>query len=202
MKDRNYGIDALRIVSMFMVVILHLISRGGIMHGAVALSSNYWIACFLEITCYCAVNVYALISGYVMHDKNIKFSNLINLWFEVLFYSFSITLVIHFIDNTIIDNKLVLSAIFPVSFEAYWYFTAYFALFLFIPFLNKLIKNFDIQDAKIYIIISTILFCFLPIILQSDLFKFSNGYSFFWLINLFIIGALIKKYDLFSKISK
>lgn len=33
-NDRNYGIDALRIYSMFMIIVLHILSKGGILESA------------------------------------------------------------------------------------------------------------------------------------------------------------------------
>ena len=46
----------------------------------------------LKIICFCAVDCYALISGYVMCESKVKISNLINLWFRVIFYSVAITI--------------------------------------------------------------------------------------------------------------
>ena len=34
MEERNYGIDLLRIVSMMMVVLLHVLGQGGILDGS------------------------------------------------------------------------------------------------------------------------------------------------------------------------
>ena len=65
MKERNYGIDFLRLVSMLFVVILHtlliskLLVRDG-ESGEVHMSA--WL---LETLCYGAVDIFALISGYV-----------------------------------------------------------------------------------------------------------------------------------------
>ena len=33
MNEKNYGIDALRILSMFMVTILHVLTQGGILNA-------------------------------------------------------------------------------------------------------------------------------------------------------------------------
>lgn len=80
MDKRNYGIDFLRILSMLMVVFLHVLLQGGILGAAKPNSINYWTAWFLEIACYCAVNCFALTSGYVMCRSRPKFSRLGGLW--------------------------------------------------------------------------------------------------------------------------
>ena len=63
---RNYGIDLLRIVSMIMIPVLHILGQGAILDRSSALSGSYKAAWLLEIVCYCAVNVYGIISGYVL----------------------------------------------------------------------------------------------------------------------------------------
>ena len=82
---RNMGIDLLRIVSMFLVVFLHVLGRGGVLESAPILSVNYEIAWFIEIAAYCAVNCYALISGYVGIRGHYRYSNLLLLWLRVAF---------------------------------------------------------------------------------------------------------------------
>ena len=64
-KERNAGIDLLRIVSMFFVVVLHSLGQGGILFNTAVGSSQYKVAWLLEIFAYGAVDIFALISGYV-----------------------------------------------------------------------------------------------------------------------------------------
>ena len=90
-RERNYGIDALRIIAMFMVVILHVLGKGGVLISLEKFSLGYEIAWFLEILVFCAVNCYALISGYVMYGSKPKYSSLALLWLQVAFYTVLIT---------------------------------------------------------------------------------------------------------------
>ena len=48
-KEREYGVDLLRIVSMFMVVVLHMLGNGGILDTAEPLSVNYSVSCIISI---------------------------------------------------------------------------------------------------------------------------------------------------------
>ncbi|MBQ3005393.1 MAG: acyltransferase, partial [Clostridia bacterium] len=86
-KERNYGIDLLRIVSMLMVVTLHTLNFGGILHNVEPFSFKYYFNWFLYLGAYCAVNCYGLIAGYVGYGSKSKYSNLINLYLQTLFYS-------------------------------------------------------------------------------------------------------------------
>ena len=113
-SSRNYGIDLLRIVSMLMVVILHVLGQGGVLKTSAPLSVGYEIAWFLEIMCYCAVNCYALISGYVGVGSKFKYSNIVNIWLQVIWYSVGIAFV-----AALVSPKIYLGDVFegflPVS---------------------------------------------------------------------------------------
>ena len=79
-NGRNYGIDLIRIISMYMIVILHVLGQGGILWNLEKLSFRYNISWLLEIFCYCSVTCYALITGYVMNNGKFKYKKIINLW--------------------------------------------------------------------------------------------------------------------------
>lgn len=65
-NSRNYGIDLLRIVAMFLVVILHILGQGGVLKAVESNEINFTVSWLLEIGAYCAVNCYALITGFVL----------------------------------------------------------------------------------------------------------------------------------------
>ncbi len=91
LKQRNFGIDLLKIVSMLLVVILHIIGKGGVL-GVVEPGTYRYVASWLvEIGAYCAVNCFALASGYTGFRSSRRPSNLLLLWLRVLFYSVGIT---------------------------------------------------------------------------------------------------------------
>ena len=77
MKERNYGVDLLRIVSMAMIAMLHVLGHGGVLNASVNNVMVYSLAWLLEVGAYCAVNCYALISGYVGYGGKFKYSNII-----------------------------------------------------------------------------------------------------------------------------
>ena len=94
---RNYGLDSLRLLSMFMVTLLHVLGQGGVLKSTTPLSINYEVAWLLEIAAFCAVNCYVLISGYVSIDSTPKALNIVLLWLQVLFYSLVVTLLFTFL---------------------------------------------------------------------------------------------------------
>ena len=199
-SSRNYGIDALRSVSMLMVVMLHVLGQGGILYSTK--SVNHLIAYFLEISSFCAVNCYALISGYVGIYSRYKISNLAFLWCRVAFYTVSINLLFKCIAPDSIDNQTLISAFFPVFSNQYWYFTAYTFLFLFIPILNKGICRLSEKNIKVITYLIIAISVFYPFLNDSwgKVFNLNEGYSTLWLIILYVIGGYIRKYGFLKKI--
>ncbi len=193
-QKRNTGIDLLRIVSMAMVVALHVLGQGGILGASAERSANYNIAWFLEIAAYCAVNCYALISGYVGIRAKHKASNIIMLWLQVALYSISIATIMYF-THDVVDFKYIFNACFPVTFSFYWYFTAYFAMWFFIPLMNAAINGLPKKKCGLILISTSVIL--LPISLVTDAFSINGGYGVLWLCYLYLIGAYISKYGFF-----
>ena len=200
MIKRNSNIELLRIVATLLVIILHVLGQGGILSHASSHEVNYWAAWFLEILAYCAVNCFALITGYVMVNKRIKVKNIIALWFHVLFYSLIITaLFFAFLPESInIDNFI--SAFLPVVKRQWWYITSYFVMYLFIPLLNKLVDHISRQTYK-NILIILLVACSIDCIVPINIFLLKDGYSALWLSIVYLFGAYIRKYDVFKKIT-
>lgn len=203
---RNYGIDLLRIVSMFLIVILHVLGQGGILQQAQT-DGSYAVSWFMEIGAYCAVNCYALISGFVgfsEQPKNQKYSRYIILWMQVVFYCILVTGIFCVIRSDVISKVRLFSAIFPVAFKQYWYFSAYIGVFFMMPWLNKAIRNFSKKELTGLVVTCAAVFSFYSTAMQivGDPFLLSGGYSFLWLMVLYIIGAYIKRYEMYKYIKK
>lgn len=190
-EKRSSGIDILKIISMYMVVIIHILSKGGMLESLKKGSVGWSMIWLLEIGCYVAVNCFAMVTGYLMSDKKIHINNILNLWFEVVFYSVGISAVFFVNNNTTILS--VFKSLFPVLGKEYWYFTAYFAMFFLLPFINKILYMLTNKQYKLFIIVLLVLFSIMNTISFNDCFEINNGYSFWWLIVMYIIGAYAKR---------
>lgn len=98
-KEKNIGIELLRIVSMFMIVVLHCFNIGGILGNVEKFSINYYLSNFIFLAVYVAVNLYALTTGYLCIYSRHRYSRIINLWIEVFFYSVSLALIFLFFQD-------------------------------------------------------------------------------------------------------
>lgn len=196
--ERNYGIDTLRLVLMFMVCVLHTLGQGGVLSASAEGSLHYKVFWFIEIVSYCAVDGFALISGYTAVNKPRSFSKIVEMWFQAVFYSLAVTVLLTFFrSGSSISAAELVKCAFPVTFGKFWYFTAYFALFFAIPVLNQFVFSIDEVTAKKALILTVFLFSVMGLI--ADPFQSQWGYSAIWLMVLYCIGALSKKARLFEK---
>ena len=195
-NNRNYGIDLLKIISMFMIVTLHILGHGGILQKSVPRSIFRYTAWFIELLVYCSVNCYALISGYVNYGRKHRYSNIIYLLTQVLFYTIFITLIFFICNREFVESIDIIKALFPFAYGTYWYFSAYFCLFFFIPFFDKLIFCLDKNDLFKLLGTMSIIISILPTLFHYDFPKAMTGYSFLWLSVLYCFGGFIKKYHI------
>lgn len=204
--QRDYGIDLLRIISMLMVPIVHVIGQGGILASAVPFSIQYESAWMLMSFVLVAVNCFILITGYVYYGKETKYYRLATLWIEVLFYSILILLLFYFMFPTEFGFEDVWKNIIPTfytkgQFSRYWFFTAYVGMFLISPFVNIALKHFDKKQDLAAFLSLFIIFSLLPTILNQDMaFNLNEGYSVLWFIVLYYTGGLLHKYEIFKKL--
>ena len=117
-QERNYGIDLLRIVAIYMILILHILGQGGVLKNIWIEADCYEAAWTMELMAYCAVNCYALISGYVGLNSRFKLSNLFLIWGQVVFISV-VSLAIFACFGTDITGSNLLDACLPVASGTY-----------------------------------------------------------------------------------
>ncbi len=200
-SERNYGIDLLRLVLMFMVCMLHTLGQGGVLSTFNIIPSEklscsiFW---FLEVFSFCAVDGFAIISGYVAKNRPRKYEKLVEMWFQAFFYSFILSVILTLIGLN--PNWTFLSFIrylFPITFNLFWYFTSFFGLYFLIPMLNKFLFSLNEKDSKKALIVIFGLFSCIGIVYDS--FMTQWGYSLIWLTTLYCIGVLAKKANIFKK---
>ena len=197
-KERNYGIDLLRLVLMYMVCMLHTLGQGGVLSACEAGRIEYKVFWLMEIMAYCAVDGFAIISGYTAADKPRKYEKLADMWFQAFFYSFVVTVILILAGlNQEWSVKGLIKLALPVTFETFWYFTAFFALFFAIPLLNRFVFSSDERTAKISLMLVIALFSCMELV--ADAFKTQNGYSALWLMVQYCVGALAKQGKVFER---
>ena len=138
---------------------------------------------------------FILISGIVGYKTN-KYSNLFYLWLTVFFYSVGVHKYILYYEKGYVINVDMDKEYYPIIFTNYWYFTTYFAMYLFLPVINTGISYLSKYDLRL-VIMSTLGVLILwkdyknP---KDDIFFMSGGNSPLWFIVYYLTGAYIGKY--------
>ncbi len=200
-KDRNYGIDLLKMLSMFMVVLLHILDYSKIREqGMINNTAVYGGAWLLEICAYCAVNIFSMTTGYLMSSRPFGYKKILPLWAQGFFYSAAGAMILFPIFPQSFGLKTVLNSLFYVSTGSYWYFTAYFCMFLFMPFLNRLTDGLSKKRFSVLLATCFFLFSFFPTVFCRDIFHTNSGYSALWLCVMYLFGSYIKRFNVAEKI--
>ncbi len=198
-KRRMPNLDLLRCVAMMMVVVLHYLGKGNLLpdlteRGMGAAGAAAWL---LESFCIVAVNVYMLISGYFLCTTSFKVSRLLQLWLQIWFYSVTFGLLgalTGVLKGTSFDFHYLLTLLFPVTMEHYWFLTAYIFLYLLLPFVGMAVKKMTKQQLQIAAGLLLVVFCMaksiLPVRLETD----QRGYDCLWYLCVFLTGAYMRRF--------
>lgn len=200
MKKRNTGINLFKLFSMFMIALLHVLGMGGII-GAAAGTSSYYPVYLMQNAAFCAVNCYALVSGYLMLGKKIKPSRITELWFEVFFYSVSISAIMMIVYRDLFSARNIVYAVTPIISNQYWYMTSYFMMYLFVPMMNKFA---DAANKKVFTATIGVILVLTTgsLMIKQDGFRLNDGYSPIWLMVMYLVGAYMKKFNVGAKMKK
>lgn len=204
-KERSYGIDALRCIATLFVLMLHTINRGSVFEASSGL--NRMAILFVELISLSAVNCYALISGYVGYRPKKKwgrYSRWFELWLQIVFFNILFYIIeIAAFGQTGGINAIV-KCFLPLTSNEYWFFTAYTVVFFLMPYLNVVVANITKQEYVILVLIVFFIFSVYSTITSPfiDLFHLNGGYSFCWLSLMYIVGAGIKRFGVPSSINE
>lgn len=202
-EDRNYGIDLLRVISMFYVVMIHALAQGGILDNLNEGSRTSYLAWFMFAVGSSAVNIFGLITGYVSYSENekpIRVAGYFRLWLQVVFYGLAVNIAFMILFGTTVTKDDFLRALFPIFYDEYWYFSAYIGLILLSPIINVGLRSISSSLAKKLFVTWIVGFSLYGLI-NHDPFRLGGGQTVLWLVILYCLGAIVKKCDIGSKIN-
>ena len=195
--ERNLGIDALRIFAMLLIVVLHVYNRGGAASLLVNPGSwSYRINFPLRTVCMGTVDLYALISGYVMVSGRFRPARYLELWLQVVVLGLAECLVWMAVVPGMPTAATWRMTLLPVTAHEFWYFTAYTVVFALSPLVNRGLRALNGPQTRALMLGLFLLFSvgwLLGKLLYGDTFYLSSGYSPLWLLVLYILGAGMKR---------
>ena len=192
-SNRNTGVDLLRCVAMFFVCMLHIVGAGGIAKNTQG--TQRMIAYALEALTLCSVNCYAMISGYVNRDKELKVRRAVFMWIEAVFWLAVTNIAAKMLFSSVfIDGTDIASSLFPLTGGRFWYLNGYLFLFPFMPLLNHGLENITKQQHQMILLFLFVTMSFYSIVSSRDIFWLHEGYSGAWLVVLYVFGAYFRLY--------
>lgn len=140
-KVRDSNMELLRLVAMFLVLVVHANFRALPVPGMTHVHNNPSSALLMFMTeafSICAVDLFVLLSGW--YGIRFKAKRLGELVFQVLFFGlFAIGVCCFFAPEELQHD--VLSRLFIVGVNDYWFVKAYVALYLLSPVLNAYVEK-------------------------------------------------------------
>lgn len=194
-KERNIGLDILRILSMFLITARHYIGYSGVTESLGFSSLNGIFVNVLSVTVIPATNIFVLISGYFLVNSAFKPQRIVKIWAETFFYS-----VLFFIVGLILNFKRfslsnLIFALLPFVSRHYWFSVTYIVLILVSPFLNKVIISITEKEHRLLVVGGGILLSgWTTIVYFSQGVVTGGNRGLLWFMYLYLIGAYINLY--------
>ena len=199
-KEKFFGIELLRILATFYIILLHVVGQGGVA-AASGGKGTYTVSYLLLALAYPAVNCYALISGFVGCKSRFKLSRLLSLWLTVVFVNLAVWGAFRLLAPEMAASFSLEACLKPLLTNEYWYVTAYFGLSVLSPVLNAAAELPKKTFAEMLIGLFAC-FVLLPKIADNDLFLTRSGYSTLWLVLLYLVGMFFRLHLLPKKRSR
>ncbi|MBR2523288.1 MAG: acyltransferase family protein [Clostridiales bacterium] len=165
-KTRDSGIELLRIVAMFLVLVSHYIngSLGGGFCYVQTGSVNELILYLLECISICAVNIFVLITGYYLSGKKeINVRKPLDLFVRCLVFLAVYSVVISIVQKEVISFDSINNGILP----NYWFIIIYSVIYILSPYINKAIAACSDKQLGILVLLMFVFFSLIPILLNS-----------------------------------
>lgn len=194
-EERIPGIDLLRVLLSFSVIVIHVLHFGGLRTNATPADMGFYVIWFVGCAIVCTVNCFAIISGFVMYDHVFKYTNILRLFLTVVYHGLMISSFFNICMPGSVSKENLIQSLFPISQDTYWYFTSYFCVFFFAPLLTQGMKHLSKKQADVLVLCIIIVLSVFSNFNLMDIFDLDRGFSALWLMGLFIIGTYLRKYQ-------
>lgn len=198
-KERQSGVELLRIISMFLVLIIHA-NAFGVKWDALdldnSLASGITTIALQSVSCVC-VNVFVLISGWF----GIRFSwrGLTRFLFQCFFFLFGIYIVMLFGGKTTLSIEGLAGCFMFLKWN--WFIKAYIVLYFVSPVLNRFLDATNERELK-NILLLFFVFQTLYGWLTNGAFFFEYGCSVTSFVGLYLLAQYVRRFLLVRLVRK
>ena len=196
MKERQSNIELLRILSMFFIVLEHIVLDGTEFFSAPVGHQLLAANSILGFT-YVGVNVFILITGYFGADFSWK--RLLSLYLICGFYELVSFIIAYLLGDAQFVTTSLSYIIFPLSRSSGWFVHCYVVLLFLLPLINAGLNNLD-KKGYIYVLVTlTILNLYFGWFHKQEDFN-ASGYNASQMVYVYVIGRYLKQYVDWSRI--
>ena len=185
LNKRESNFELLRIISMLFIIAAHYALYNGF-SSAGSLASNFLFS-FFRCGGKLGVTLFILITGYFMVHSDIKIKKVIILECQVLFYTIGALLFCLLMGREVTYSQLIQSFL-PNLLRMYWFFSSYFALYLFIPLINKFVLGLKRDEFKKLLLLSLVFLIVIP----TFFIYFTPIHDGIYLVYYYMVGCYIK----------
>lgn len=196
-KIRKSNIELLRIICIFFIILRHYSTYVDL--SSIPAGEWSWQLLLLQLNTIgapTANNLFLLISGYYLINKNVNWKRVVSLIAEMTFYSWLILLILFGFRIIPFSFKELIKGLFPVWFGYNWYVCCYIILCCFIPFINPFLNGLSKEKYQKLLLVS--------ISIWSVAYTFKattylgTDYSLDHFVIIYALGGYIRKYGIRS----
>lgn len=188
-RERESGVEALRIVCMLLIIVHHMVYHGNAMSSPVL--GNKVLSRFLFVGGQTGVNCFVLITGYFLAPfRARRFASVLG---QTIFYSLGLTLAMKAAGWASPTGQQIWDSALVVSRGPYWFVTMYLGLNALQPALQPLARGMGKRAYQWVLGAGAVYLSLLPTItLARPASPFFHNLT--WFCYLYLLGAYFKKY--------
>lgn len=192
---RDSNLELFRIIAMMLIVAHHYVVNSGLTAVDGPIYSNYlsWHSLFLLLFGAwgkVGINCFVLITGYFMCKSEISLKKFVKLLLQIELYKFIFYFIFLLSGYQPFSIKILFRSLSPITSISSDFISCYLLFFLFIPFINILIKNINRRQHLILILLCIFIYSILGTII---FIPFRMNYVS-WFIILYFISSFIRIY--------
>ncbi|MCR5600616.1 MAG: acyltransferase [Ruminococcus sp.] len=196
-SKRASNIELFRIITMLLIVAHHYVVNSGLtaVDGPIAESPTSPLSIFLLLFGAwgkIGINCFVMITGYFMCKSNITAKKFAKLLCEIMLYRIVLFLIFLLTEYENFSVTAFVKTIVPITSIKYKFDDCYMVFFLFIPFLNYLIKHISERTHFFLILLSCLTYVLFGT-LKCGLFALNMNYVS-WFMVLYVIASYIRLY--------
>lgn len=193
-KKRDSNIELYRIILMLLIIAHHYVVNSGVVEVLYENPINFKSIIMFLFGAWgkIGINCFILITGFFMCKSNISLKKFLKLLLEVEFYNIIIYILMIIVGVDTLNFKHIIKSMMPIQ-QINTNFTGCFlAFYLFIPFINILIKNMN--EKQHLCLIGLMLFVYSILGTIPKITVVMNYISLYFMI--YLIGSYIRLYKI------